>query len=448
MEEEEEEQKPAAEAPEAPSAPVDVSPTSQVRMIHEEGIRESYFETKRALDEAMMDQEVLQAQLQALESRNQPAKFLQPVIIRSVQSIRGGPREDHQSDGDLLLEYQQAQAMLAQARDAAQASRDEQANLFIQMKEFREEAHENIDLLVLQTIAHHRKDLQHQQELLTKELESWNHERGLLLAEIDELSASSQIVMTSAVQARETANEQRRRINQLAAEMRRHLALVIDLRRQISEERSKIQLNSQLSSEIAVNARRADVMTRQIAEQKVLLRAVRISDQAKTYLQDLENQIVTLQATEEQAKQQLKQAKVELEQIMQLENAKKKQTQEVQAEFHRLQSEMLVLDSDIRELSAESERQRKAAIAARQENFQLEKRVREGKLEAAEQFVVEHIDDIHRVESVCTTLGRMKGKLEGKPVTALTVEQPKAVTVRKVPKRAGSASARRMKAGS
>jgi hypothetical protein len=89
-------------------------------MIDEEGIHESYLETRRVLDEALMEGEVLRAQLRTLEAPNQPAKFLEPVVIRTVQSIRGGHRDDHQSDGDLLLEYQQ----LRRAEGAASGSQD------------------------------------------------------------------------------------------------------------------------------------------------------------------------------------------------------------------------------------------------------------------------------------------------------------------------------------
>jgi predicted nucleic acid-binding Zn-ribbon protein len=150
----------------------------------------------------------------------------------------------------------------------------------------------------------------------------------------------------------------------------------------------------------------------QIAEQRAILRAVKISEQAQQVLDDLEKQIEALEKAREEAEEQLRVANEEFVKMGEYEKGKISEIERLEREFKLWQSQMFVLESDVREMSLEYERQKKVAIEEKEEVVELEKAVRKGKLKAAEKFVMENGRQIHKVERVGSTLVRMKMKLE------------------------------------
>jgi chromosome segregation ATPase len=129
-------------------------------------------------------------------------------------------------------------------------------------------------------------------------------------------------------------------------------------------------------------------------------------------LDALDDQIHGLEKTQEEAQGELREAEAELERMEKHEKETKEKLESEEKEYVQLQSTMLVLESDLREMGAEYERQKKVAITESARTLELEKAVRRGKLKATEKYVSGHRKAIHRVDRVCSTLSRMKLKLD------------------------------------
>ena len=101
-------------------------------------LKESYLQTHRALKDALSEQAILRERLRVLESKNKPPKFGRPVQIRSIQATRGTVEDDETPPERLHFELQKAQAMLENARRAAEAAKQEQEELAMTIQTFTE----------------------------------------------------------------------------------------------------------------------------------------------------------------------------------------------------------------------------------------------------------------------------------------------------------------------
>jgi chromosome segregation ATPase len=341
-----------------------------------------------------------------------------------------------------IFEVAQAQSMLSNAQQAIERATLEHDDLINRQKTFVRKTQRETDSIIRQARFAFRAESLAEQHALNNVINDWNVERNRLTQGSEEMSISLQIALRATEDARFGVAEQRRRIQKLAAEFRGELEHATSIRKTLEQNRAKIALIPILRAEMEANDQTAENLGKQIEEQHAILRAVRISGQAKEALNDIASQVQELVKAEADAQAQLEQVTLEADRLVVLRAQKENEVHEAEETFRRAQTELLVLESEVRELSAEYTRQKEWAIAESRAHVELQRSVRKEKMEEVEKFVRDNHTRIHRVERVQTALGRVRSKLDPRPATAVG-PRPKEVKVSR--KEKVTATARRVR---
>ena len=388
-------------------------------------LKEAYLQTHRALKDALSEQAILRQKLRVLERKNKPPKFGRVVQIQSIQATRGIIEDEETPPERLRFELEKARNMLENAKMAAETAKQEQQELELSIEMFKEKSAGETEALVLRNAARFRSELHAEQVVFREETEKWNDERNEFLSVCEHLAVTAQQTVHDAAVARAEVEQQRKRIQGLAMDFRRELSKAKVLRDAVDNAKMKVQLTKNLSLEIDSNNQKVEALTKLINEQKTILKAVKISDQAKAVLEDLDKQVAEL--TDAKAK-----ATAELHATLDKKARLKADHANAQAELKRArdyfkaaQMEMLVLEADIRELKSEHDKQILTARENGRRNRELQRDIRVERMEATQKYVIENSDKIHKVDRVQTTLSRVRNKLSGRPNTAQAPRQLK-----------------------
>ncbi|OHT01754.1 hypothetical protein TRFO_31318 [Tritrichomonas foetus] len=397
---------------------------------------ESYQQTHKALKEALSEQTLLREKLRVLEARNKPAKFGKPIIVHSISSTRGKISDEEATPERILFELTKATSLLENAKRAAESSANELNELEENTEEFVRKAQIEMDESIFKNALRHKNELQYEQQMFQQEIQRWNHERSELLSEAEKYSIISQDALHKSAIIREQVESQRKKIQKLATELRTNLSHSKELREKLDENKRKVALIQNLIIEIDANSTKTDQLEKTVAEQRAILKAVRISEQAQSILDDNEDQIKELQTAKHNAKLQLIEAKKEQKLASIQEKHALQRVAEEEKKFREAQSRMFVLEADIREMKEEYTKQRQSAITEGIKNVDLQVKLKGERIDAAQRFIIENCGKIHRVERVQTTLMRVKNKLQNRPSTAIasqatTIKVTKSPSMRK-----------------
>ena len=163
-----------------PASAEERQPTDDERAFHQ---------TQKALQEALGEQKILRERLANLESRNRPAVWGKPVVIQSIDAVRG--RFEHM-DADippeqLANELKTAQHMLESAKRASDTARAEKRELEEEIEKLVVISKKETDALLRSNAAHHKQNLQNEQLQFQEQQRKWAAEKSELLAEAERL---------------------------------------------------------------------------------------------------------------------------------------------------------------------------------------------------------------------------------------------------------------------
>lgn len=379
----------------------------------------SYNQTHQALKEALSEQTILKQRLHVLELRNKPAKLFEPIVIHSIASTRGNISMEEFTPERILFELSKATSLLENAKIAADSSEIELRELLKTTEEYKKQSVIDTEIMISQNALRHKNELQHEQQLFQSELQLWNKERSELLAEAEKYSLISQTSLHKSAIISEQVEQQRRKIQGLAAELRKSVKKSKELRDQLEDSKRKVALIQSLSLEIDSNSSKTEELQKVVSEQKAILKAVRISQQAQSILDDNEVQIKELREAKENAKEKLTKAMREKREAEELEQLTIQKVYDAQNRFKKAQSQMFVLEADVRELKAEYAKQRQSAIDQGRKNVDLQCQLKNERIDATQRFIIENCNHIHKVDRVQSTLIRVKKKLQSRPGSAI-----------------------------
>lgn len=384
---------------------------------------DSYNQTHKALKEALSEQTILKQRLRVLEMRNKPAKLFEPIVIHSIASTRGHLNDEEFSPERILLELTKATNMLENAKIASESSEIELRELLKATENYKQQSVIDTEIMVSQNAFRHKKELQSEQQLFQSEIQLWNKERSELLAQAEEISLMSQSALHKSTLISEQVEQQRRQIQKLAADLRVNVKHSKELRDKLEDSKRKVALIQSLSTEIEANNKKTEELEKAVTEQKAILKAVRISQQAQSILDENKEQIKELRAAKEDAKEKLATVMREKKEAEDLEKLTIQKIADAKNRFKIAQSKMFVLEADVRELKAEYAKQRQAAIDQGRKNVDLQCKLKNERIDATQRFIFENCNQIHKVERVQSTLIRVKKKLQSRPSSAIQYSQ-------------------------
>lgn len=390
----------------------------------------AFLQTQKALQEAIAERKILKEKLTTLETRNKPAKWGKPVIIQNIDATRGNFEiSEEMSPEQLVMELKTAQYMLENAKRASDTARAEKKDLENEINQLIANSEQETETLLQSNAAHHKYELQVEQLQFQKEQSRWSHEKSELLNQAEKLSMISHDALHKASEERELVDQQRKRIHSLALELRNDLTSSKQLRDKLDDAKNKVSLIPNLLSEIDVNNCNADNMNKGIGEQKQILKAVRVSKKAQAVLDDISKQIEDLNFAKKDSERSLESTKKELSELKEKEEAVKKELLKAQNDFKSEQMKVFVMEAELRELKAEFQRVKSLAIEEGRKNVELEKTIREEKMDATLRFIMTHANEIHRADKVHSSLRYVSDQLK-----ARNSSLPPLNPVKKVPK--------------
>lgn len=381
--------------------------------------QESYNQTHEALREALSEQTLLKERLRSLEIRNQPARFGEPVSVRSISSTRGSINEEDATPERILFELAKAVSLLDNAKLASDTSEIELAELQKTLANYKKQSVIDTENIIAKNAHRHKVEMQHEQQIFHEEILKWNQERALLLTEAEKYSMISQSSIHKAAEIAEEVESQRKKIQKLSAELRNCLAKSKQIKEQLDQDKKKLAMIQNLKDEIEANTSKTAELEKTLAEQRQVLRAVKISAQAQSILDENDAQIADLKKSKKEANNKLKEAERQQYEIDQLELDVLRRIEEATRRFQLEQSQMFVLESDIREMKSEYAKKRQAALDQGKKQVELQCQLKGEKINAAQRFIIENVNQIHRVDRVQSTLLRVKNKLQSRPSTAV-----------------------------
>lgn len=384
----------------------------------------TYLQTQKTLKDALAEQKILRERLKTLETRNKPAKWGQPVMIQSFETARGKMDSSAIPPEKIAGELKTAQRMLESAKRATETARAELKDLHDEIENFKETATNETMRIVQLNAKHHKEDAQNEQRKFASLKAMWSEEKSGLLSNAEQLSLVSHDALHKASQMREQVEGQRKKIQSLAAEFRADLSKSKELRELLDDYKMKVALTDNLIAEIDANKRKSDLMLTQINEQKMLMRAVRVSQAAKQKLDDLASQTEELNQTKETAETQYNEAKEELQSFVIREGPLRNKLKEAEEEFKKKQMEVLVLEADIREIKAELLRTKPKAIGEGRKNVGLQRVLKKKNMDATQKYLIRHQADVFGIEKVAATLQNVSASLDvTSPLPPLTQKQ-------------------------
>jgi len=372
----------------------------------------AFLQTQKALKEALNEQKVLKERLKTLESRNQPAKWGRPIKVQSLEATRGKSDNSEMSPDQLSYELKTAQHMLENAKRATEAAKVEISDIENQIDQLKQISVKETEKLLLKNSVHHKTAVQVEQANFHLKQVKWSSEKTELLSKAEKLSLVSHEALHNASLKREMVEQQRRKIQGLAADLRSDLSKAKELRELLDEQKNQVALIENLILEIDSNKRRADSLVSQINEHKMLLRAVRISAHAKEKIESLEAQVKELTDAKNDAQAKLNQANEEYISMNKKEKELQKQNATMDSEFKIRQMEVFILESEIKELGSEVSRIQPKAIEEGRKYINLNRLLKKKKMDATQRFLLNNSSNVHRSMRVQSSLQNVKERLE------------------------------------
>ncbi|OHT13866.1 hypothetical protein TRFO_15886 [Tritrichomonas foetus] len=391
----------------------------------------AFLQTQKALIEAIDEQKILKEKLTTLEARNRPAKWGKPVIIQKFDAHRGNVDPDAElSPEQLIQELKTAQHMLENAKRASDTARAERKDLENEINQLIITSQQETDSLLQSNAAHHKSDLMTEQLQFRQQQSSWSSEKSELLSEAEHLSMISHDALHKSSEAREYVDNQRKKIQSLAAELRHDLTKSKELRDKLDDAKTKVTLIPNLLMEIDMNKNSADSMNKNISEQKQILKAVRVSKQAQEVLDDIAKQTEELAFAKKDSERTLENTQKELVTLKEKEKIIKKELEIAQEDFKNEQMKVFVMEAELRDLRSEFQRMKAMVIEEGRKNVELHKTLREQKMDATMRFWLDHSNEIHKAEKVHSSLMNVREQLLSRNTSTLPPLKP----VVKVPK--------------
>ncbi|KAH0787214.1 hypothetical protein GPJ56_008928 [Histomonas meleagridis] len=341
--------------------------------------------------------------------RNKPAKWGHPVFIQGFDTgynlLNNG--EDN-NPSQLLSQLQKAQSMLESALRASESAREELSSLSYENKKLKNHFEQETDLLLQENEIHNTSELKNEQVEFTKLKLEWSQERSDLLSSVEHYLLVSHDYVKKASEARATVKDQRNKILELSNKLRNKLIKSKKLRISLDESKSKVSKIENLQSEIESNEKRSKELSLEIVEQNKILKAVRVSIQAKNVINNISEQINELTSTKEKSENDLK---VILNELRNLEDEEKKVKCELESakdEFKIEQMKVFSLDSELKELKSELERVKVNTADEIKKSNELNSAVRDEKVNTAMRFLITHSGEIYKAERVQRSLAGVR----------------------------------------
>lgn len=371
----------------------------------------AYYQTQKALKDAIDIQNLLKEKLKTLEIRNIPARWNKPVQVQSFESTRGRNDSGDFTPEQLLQELKTAQHMLENAKRANETARVEQEELQKEFSQFLETAEGEADAILTMNATHYKVETATVQNRFQVLREKWEGDKSDLLSETEHISMISHDALHKASKMRESVEMQRRKIQTLAAEFRHDLAKSKELRATLDRQKSNILLTDNLTIEMDENKQKSDMIQNCINEQKLLLRAVRVSEAAKQKIDELNEQVEELRKTQIEVERVLEESKQEYASLEKLERELKQNLIITQTDFKSRQMEVFVLEANIRELKDELNLIKRMALDEGKKNVELSRELRKKRMEATSRFFSKNHRVIHRSEVVAHSLRSVHSSL-------------------------------------
>jgi hypothetical protein len=406
-----------APSPAAP-APSPATPPGESQQPDDDEV--AFLQTQRALQEALKEQKILREKLSALESRNRPAKWGKPVFVQSIDATRGRfENEGELVPEQLVSELKTAQHMLENAKRASEAARAEKRHLEIEFAQAAVLAKQETDSLLQANALHHKQFLQAEQQQFRNQMLEWAGVKSELQTQAEKLGLVSHDILHQSSQAKNGVEDQRRTIVALATQLRNDLGKSKELKDALDDAKAKVALIENLAAELEANHEQANQLRKNIIEQKQILRAVRMSAQARRMLDEIAEQTEELMKAKADAEHQVAAVSQEADAILQREESLKRRLEGAQAEYREEQMALLVVESEMRELRAEFERVKIQAVAEGRRNVELQTTFRKEKMDATVRYIATHTKDIHRVDRVQSTLMTVRQQLRDRAMPRL-----------------------------
>jgi hypothetical protein len=372
----------------------------------------AFLQTEKALQEALQEQKILREKLTTLETRNRPPKWGRPITVQNLDATRGkSDRDGEIAPEQLLAELKTAQHMLESAKRASEAARAEKKHVEHDIRDFRVSSQEEGDELLRANAIHHKQAIQAEQNQLRIRVNIWGGERLDLQSSAEELSMLTHGALHNSSEARTAIDTQRRRIRELANDLRRDLIRTKELHDTLEEAKARLTMVDNLIAETDANRRQAEHLEQTISEQKQILRAVRVSKQAQTLMDDLAAQIAELHKAKESAELQAETAENDVRESILNEERLAVELEVEQTRFTLAQMEVSALDAEMKELRAEFQREKNLTVLAGRKNVDLHTWIREERVDATARFLLENSHKIHRMDRVQTTLMNVREHL-------------------------------------
>jgi hypothetical protein len=247
----------------------------------------------------------------------------------------------------------------------------------------------------------------------------WMGEKSDLQTQAEKLGLVSHDILHQSSQSRQGVEEQRRMIFTLASQLRGDVEKAKELKDALDDARAKVALIDTLASELEANHKQAQQLQRNITEQKQILRAVRISAQAKRLIDEIGEQTDDLLKAKADAQLQVDTVSKEADAMLLKEEELKGRLQQAQTVFKNEQMGLLVIESELRELQSEFERVKRLAIVEGRRNVELQKSIREERIDATVRYLATHEKDIHRVDRVRSTLLNIRQQMRDRSIPKL-----------------------------
>lgn len=364
---------------------------------------EAYRDAHQALVEALNEQKILRDKLDFLAKRNMPADWGQPVIINPLDGrIRGGNAT--LSPSEIIHQLQSTELLLSRTRQSVSSLTEEKTSVEKQIQELLERGPYEVNQIVSDNAMKHKLYIMNLQRDLEKDLNDWAIKKRDLLSESEQLSISSQMKLRESVQQHEKVDAQRAKTQQLAQELRSLLTKSKELRDTLDDFKLKVNLIETLESEIETNKDKSEKLLGEINQQKKLLKAKKISEEAQKKIDNQNYQIAELQYSVEIAKRELENAKIDKANLQAQERTLAASFEKAMNRFKNAQTNVSVLESEITFLNRELNMIKEKVSIENQKNAELHKTYRAEKLDAAEKFIEKNYKKIHHPERVMETL--------------------------------------------
>jgi hypothetical protein len=306
-------------------------------------------------------------------------------------------------------ELKAAQNMLENARGTSEAARAENRHLEIEFAQSAISAKRETDALLRASALHRKRLLQAEQQQLRGRTLEWWRVKSELQTQAERRGLVGHEILHQSVQARNSVEEQRWTVVELATQPWNDLDESKKLKDPVEDAKAKIALAENLAAGREANREQGSQLRKSIQEQKQRPRAIRISTQGRLILDEIAEQTEGLTKAKDDAE---------------LQAAAVTREEDAQIAYRRKQMALLAPESELRELQAEFERVKRQAVAEGRRNVELQKAIREEKKDATVRYVATHARDIYRVGHVQSTLMTIRQQKRDRAMVRLPPLRP------------------------